>query len=273
MDAGRTVAGVDSAGDSVAKPCRWPFTLPVQMNLFSGAGLVGPLAEDHLRIGERHVRVHLVRNPRARRYILRLQQDGAARVTIPRGGSTAEGWRFALRNGAWLANQIAKQAIHTSAPEIWTAGTEIYFRGERVRLQIAVNGGAAYVNFSSECVRLAVAEADLRSAIERHLWRQAARELPVRVLELAALHQFHVRRITVRNQRSRWGSCSRRGRLSLNWRLIQTPPFVRDYIILHELAHLREMNHSRRFWSEVERLCPEFALAERWLREHSHLLR
>jgi predicted metal-dependent hydrolase len=78
--------------------------------------------------------------------------------------------------------------------------------------------------------------------------------------------------VTVRNQRSRWGSCSRRGTISLNWRLVQTPLFVRDYLVLHELAHLKEMNHSRRFWSEVARLCPDFPEAERWLKQHSRLL-
>jgi predicted metal-dependent hydrolase len=78
--------------------------------------------------------------------------------------------------------------------------------------------------------------------------------------------------VTVRNQRSRWGSCSRRGTISLNWRLVQAPGFVRDYLVLHELAHLKEMNHSRRFWSEVARLCPDFAEAERWLKQHSTLL-
>jgi predicted metal-dependent hydrolase len=73
----------------------------------------------------------------------------------------------------------------------------------------------------------------------------------------------------VRNQRSRWGSCSRRGTISLNWRLIQTPVSVRDYVILHELAHLKEMNHSKRFWREVARLCPDYKEAENWLKRHS----
>jgi predicted metal-dependent hydrolase len=108
--------------------------------------------------------------------------------------------------------------------------------------------------------------------VERHLWKLAAKEFPPRVFELAAAHQLPVRRVTVRNQRSRWGSCSRRGTISLNWRLIQAPPFVRDYLIFHELAHLREMNHSHRFWREVERLCPEFEIAEQWLRKNSSLL-
>ena len=119
---------------------------------------------------------------------------------------------------------------------------------------------------------VADAAGDLRPAIERHLRKLAAQELPARVFELAALHQLPVRRVMVRNQRSRWGSCSRRGTISLNWRLVQTPLFVRDYLVLHELAHLKEMNHSRRFWSEVARLCPDFREAERWLKQHSGLL-
>jgi predicted metal-dependent hydrolase len=75
-------------------------------------------------------------------------------------------------------------------------------------------------------------------------------------------------KIGVRSQRTRWGSCSTRGVIMLNWRLIQLPPWVRDYVLFHELAHLRQPNHSRRFWREVERLCPDWRTAERWLRAH-----
>ena len=117
------------------------------------------------------------------------------------------------------------------------------------------------------------AQADLRPAIQNHLRNLASEELPPRVMELAALHGVNVFRVTVRNQKSRWGSCSRRGTISLNWRLIQTPDFVRDYIILHELAHRRQMNHSEKFWQEVERLFPDYLQAERWLKQHSNLLR
>jgi len=92
-------------------------------------------------------------------------------------------------------------------------------------------------------------------------------------MELAALHGVKVSRVTVRNQKSRWGSCSRRGTISLNWRLIQSPGFVRDYIILHELAHRRQMNHSEKFCQEVERLFPDYLRAERWLKQHANLLR
>ena len=75
-----------------------------------------------------------------------------------------------------------------------------------------------------------------------------------------------VPRVTIRNQRSRWGSCSRSGVIALNFRLVQTPPAVCEYVLIHELMHLREQNHSRRYWYLVEEVCPGFREAERWLR-------
>ena len=116
-------------------------------------------------------------------------------------------------------------------------------------------------------------EPRLRQDIERHLWHLAAKELPPLVVAMAKLHCVPVTRVTVRNQRSRWGSCSRRGTISLNWRIIQAPDHVRDYLILHELMHLRQMNHSARFWKEVATVCPEYEKAELWLKAHSSLLR
>jgi predicted metal-dependent hydrolase len=96
----------------------------------------------------------------------------------------------------------------------------------------------------------------------------AKRELPARCLTLAAAHGLTVSRVVVRNQRSRWGSCSTRASIALNWRLIQMPAQVSDYVVLHELMHLRQGNHSRKFWREVESVCPEWRDAERWLRKH-----
>jgi predicted metal-dependent hydrolase len=244
-----------------------------QLELLFGSRRAIRPEEDWLLVGTQQVRLWLVRNRRARRYVLRLRPDGAARLTIPRGGSVAEAKRFAQKCVPWLQRQLQLQAEHPVRPEHWLAGTEILFRGERVRLEAGVNGETGLIRFGSEALPIPDAAPDLRPAIERHLRLLAARELPPRVLELAALHNLPVKRVSVRNQRSRWGSCSRRGTISLNWRLVQAPLFVRDYLILHELAHLRHMNHSRRFWAEVARLCPPFADAERWLKEHSRLLR
>jgi predicted metal-dependent hydrolase len=242
----------------------------VQLDLFQSARLRQPRS-DWLLVAQRRLPLELVRNRLARRYILRLGRNGVPRVTIPRGGSEIEAKRFAQKHVTWLEKQLLRQAQRSKPAEPWRIGTEIQFRGEPVRFGIEANDPRS-VRFATATVRVPEGTADLRPLIERHLWRLAATELPRRVLQLATAHQLRVQRITVRNQRSRWGSCSRRGTISLNWRLIQTPPFVCDYIILHELAHLKQMNHSARFWREVGRLCPGFEAAERWLKQHSRTL-
>ena len=231
-----------------------------------------PLTGDFLSVGTAHVPVVFVRNRRARRYVLRLRPDGVARVTVPRGGSQAEALRFAERNRSWLAQQVEKLASRPKTRREWLPGTEILLRGEAVKIEAGTNGESGTVKFGSETIRVLNTEGDLRAPIERYLRTLATKEFPPRVFELAAPHQLPVKRVTVRNQRTRWGSCSRRCTISLNWRLIQAPPFVRDYLIFHELAHLREMNHSPRFWREVETLCPDYRTAEKWLRGNSALL-
>jgi hypothetical protein len=98
----------------------------------------------------------------------------------------------------------------------------------------------------------------------------ARRELPARLLELAAQHGLTVTRVSVRNQRWRWGSCSRSGHICLNWRLISMPAWVRDYVLLHELMHLKRMDHSPKFWRLVASVCPDYLAARRWLRQQRH---
>ena len=229
--------------------------------------------ECFLDVRGRRVPLAMLRNHRARRYLLRLFDDGSARLTIPRRGSVVEGRRFAERNIEWLARQLEKLPAHPVKAKQWLVGAEILFRGALVKIETVTNGHAGAVQFGGEIVQVADVGGDLRPWVVKHLWKLAATEFPPRVYELATAHQLTVGRVTVRNQRSRWGSCSRRGTISLNWRLIQTAAFVRDYIILHELMHLREMNHSARFWREVAGVCPGYAAAEKWVKHHSALLK
>jgi predicted metal-dependent hydrolase len=224
-------------------------------------------------VGGRQVPLLLVRNARARRYVLRLRPDLSARVTIPRGGSLTEAHRFVQRHLPWLEREVQRAIARPAKPAQWLIGTEILFRGEPAKIETGIENQTNQIRLATETIRVTDPGVDLRKPIERHLWKLAAKELPLRVAEYLAVHPLPVRRVTVRNQRSRWGSCSRRGTISLNWRLIQTPPFVRDYIILHELMHLRQMNHSARFWREVETACPYYETAERWLKQHTSLLR
>jgi predicted metal-dependent hydrolase len=161
-----------------------------------------------------------VRHRRARRYILRVLDDGTLRVTLPRWGSKREALGFVEASRSWIEAQHARRR---SAPP-----------------------------------RASRADAAVRA--------RARRELPQQLLDLAARHGIPVTGISVRNQRSRWGSCSRQGRITLNWRLLLVPDFVREYVMLHELMHRRELNHSPRFWRLVGTVCPRVVEARRWLR-------
>jgi predicted metal-dependent hydrolase len=171
--------------------------------------------------------VVFARHPRARRYIIRVTDDGRVRVTIPRWGSKKAARAFAERERSWIERQIARWRCKPAPQEA-----------------------------------LADREADRRIAMER-----ARRELPPRLLELAHHHGLRVNRISIRNQKWRWGSCSPSGHICLNWRLVLLPAAVRDYVLVHELMHLKRMDHSPRFWKLVEQACPDYRELRRQLRQ------
>jgi predicted metal-dependent hydrolase len=191
--------------------------------------------------------------------------DGVARVTIPRGGSMEFALEFVKRNRTWLEREISRH------PRGWADGTTILLRGIPSEIQVIVEGEIRRVALGALQFRFPL-EGDLRAGIENGLRQLATEELIPRTAELARLHNVEIQSVQVRAQRSRWGSCSRAGRISLNWRLIQTPEFARDYIIVHELMHRREMNHSSRFWAHVQNAFPDYIKAERWLRKNASLL-
>jgi predicted metal-dependent hydrolase len=111
-------------------------------------------------------------------------------------------------------------------------------------------------------------------AERRQLRARAEAELTVRIRHLASEHGVTgLTRVTIRNQRTRWGSCGRNGHITLNWRLVLMPPAIRDYVLIHELMHLRRMDHSRAFWRHVASACPTFGEARAWLRANGKALR
>ena len=235
-------------------------------------------AEDFLLVRGRRIPLAIIRSNRARRYLLALRPDGSARLTIPRRGSVREGRQFAERNSAWLVRQIEKLEAHPIIPAQWRLGAEIMFRGEMVKLEDRPRWreqrprlhplrqrtrsrppprrphrpppGDHAPSLASRRPRISVPGFCLRRAAPAHrpACHRAKPKIPLGFLQPARV-------------------------ISLNWRLIQTPPFVRDYIILHELMHLRQMNHSAKYWREVESVCPDYKTAERWLKQNSALLK
>ena len=215
-----------------------------------------------------------VRSFRARHYRLTLRRDGVAVVTIPARGSEREARRFAAEHADWLARARARQEKRPRNDGAWGIGTQILWRGEMARIGVAAESTAKRpaVMVGDGVFRVTSLAVDLRPALEAHFRRVAKIELPARTWELAAEVRVPVTEVCVRNQRTRWGSCTSKGVISLNWRLVQAPVFVRDYIIYHELMHLREMNHSARFWERVGEVCPFWQEAERWIKKNGGLL-
>ncbi len=223
---------------------------------------------DRVQAGAHEVTIRYVRHPRARRYRLAWLGNGTARCTVPPRGNWEEARRFVARCHAWLAERAARHDPERNPRAPLPAGGRTWFRGREVSVHPAPGGGGLDLDGEILPVPAAPDPSDLRPVLRAALRRLAEAELPPRVHLYAERHGFTVRRITIRDQRSRWGSCSPRATLSLNWRLVQLPDAVRDYIVLHELAHLRHLNHSARFWAEVERICPGYTEAEAWIRRH-----
>lgn len=231
---------------------------------------VDPGAEpDLVCIHAHQVPVIYRRHARARNYVLRLHPDRTVVVTLPRNGTRQFAREFVESRKSWLEKQWRVLEEQKPPPRVLRPGMDILFRGGRETLALLASGPAPELILADQRIPLEAAGEDVRPAVERHLRRLATIELTRRVGELAAAHQCQVKRVVVRDQRTRWGSCSCRGAISLNWRLIQLPAHVRDYIIVHELMHLRHLNHSPRFWAEVEKSCPDYRVAEDWLKSHA----
>lgn len=212
------------------------------------------------------------RSAKATRYRLTLKKDGTAVVVIPLRGNEREARVFADEHTDWLERARARQKTKPRGATVWTLGTHVLWRGELVAVRKAVEGERPQVCLSADVFRVLKLEGDLRPTLEAHFLRLAKVELPARTWELAAVTGMAVTAVSVRNQRTRWGSCTTDGSIQLNWRLIQTPELVRDYIIYHELMHLKEMNHSDRFWARVAEVCPAWREAERWLKRNGSLV-
>lgn len=111
-----------------------------------------------------------------------------------------------------------------------------------------------------------------REALQKRYVEAAKEYFPKRVAYFQQFTGGTYTRITIRDQKTRWGSCSAKGTLSFNWRLMLAPPAILDYVVVHELCHLTHMNHSKAFWDAVAAVCPDYLSARKWLREHGHEL-
>jgi predicted metal-dependent hydrolase len=215
------------------------------------------------------VSVRLRRNAQARRYTLRIHaatRDVA--LTMPKRGSLREAKAFAERHATWIATRLKRLPLATP----FAHGTIIPLRGVPHRIEHRPGArGTVWAECGDDGAQLlcvAGGEAHLARRVRDYLKREAKRDLDAGSKAAARALGVTLARVSVRDQTSRWGSCSTSGVLSYSWRLILAPPFVLEYLAAHEAAHLVEMNHSARFWRLVERICPDFRRAKAWLNAH-----
>ncbi|HMH65730.1 MAG TPA: SprT family zinc-dependent metalloprotease [Rhizomicrobium sp.] len=227
-----------------------------------------PARHELLKIDGRLLEVRLRLNPRARRMIVKVNPaTGEVSVTAPSRRGLAHALDFARGEQDWIARQLAK----APGPVALAAGTVIPFRGVRHEIRAAAKGPAP-VWREDGIIWVRGREAHIARRVLDFLKSEARALFEARVLEHALKLGVKPSRITVRDTASRWGSCSSARSLSFSWRLILAPDFVLDYVVAHEVAHLKEMNHSKRFWAHVRSLVPEIDAPQDWLKANGREL-
>ena len=213
--------------------------------------------------------VRVRRHRQARRYTLRIQSATREVVlTMPPRGSLKEAREFAQKHGGWIAARLGR--LPEAAP--FAHGFVVPLRGISYRIVHRRDSrGVVWAETNGRGERLLCVSGDashVNRRVTAFLKREARRDLDAASRYYAERIGARVKRITIRDQSSRWGSCSTTGVLSYSWRLILAPPFVLDYLAAHEVTHLIEMNHSPRFWRLLARLSPAMKRAKVWLDGH-----
>lgn len=215
-----------------------------------------------IRIGQPEIEVRLRRNALARRMVLRVAKGGHGPIlTLPPDVPFAAAQAFLLEQEGWLRRHLAH------APETTSVGIGVVLPFGDTHLTIGPAPGRRIVRAGDSL--LVPGTPDAVPARVGAFVREAARQTCLAAIEThAGRLERRPGRISLRDPRSRWGSCTSAGDLMFSWRLMLAPAAVLDYVVAHEVAHLAELNHSERFWAVVRRLCPDYPAPQRWLRTH-----
>lgn len=217
-----------------------------------------------LRLASREVPLELSRHPRARRISLRLNQAGdGVRLVLPRRTPVHEAVAFAERNAGWILKHLEQMPARVAFADgavIPVLGEEhVIVHDRSARCGVSRDGGVIRVSGLSE---------HLPRRIVDFLRREARAEIGTRAREKATRVDRRIGRLSLRDTRSRWGSCNADGDLNFCWRLILAPEHVLDYVVAHEVAHMVHLNHSARFWKLAGTLTQDMPRAKAWLERH-----
>lgn len=219
------------------------------------------------QIDGRAVSVTVRVSTRAKSYRLALLSGARPVLTVPQRGRWADAEAFLRRHTPWLASRLQR----APAPCPLAAGERFPLRGvpHRIEATSTLRGRVEVVEGEGEPVlRVPGEAAHLPRRLTDWLKAEARRDLRERVGVHANRLGVKPKRLVLKSQTSRWGSCSSAGNLNFNWRLILAPPFVLDYVAAHEVAHLLEMNHSPAFWETLRRTLPDMERGRAWLKSH-----
>jgi hypothetical protein len=208
------------------------------------------------------------RSPRARRVRVAVGAEGAVEVVLPQRAPARRAAEAVAELRPWIDRRLAEVARDRAA--VAARGDAVPYLGRELRL--VPEPGRSRVRRDGDVLRVPVAPAARREALERWYRRQARAEIAPRLdAAVAALGRSYTK-LTIRGQRTRWGSCSASGAMSFNWRLLLAPAEVLDYVVWHEACHLAVMDHSPRFWALVAHHLPTYERPRRWLRDHGRTL-
>lgn len=226
-----------------------------------------------VELGGRHIAFELTRSARARRARLEIQLHRGVRVILPDRAPASDAERLLRSKSRWLLRNLARfERLRKIIPNRqFASGERLPYLGEELTLEVT-RGPARVERRGGTLVVSTPHQRSARSAVEDWYVDQAHREIAPRVAEAAMRHDVAIRGIGILRGRSRWGSCSPRGWIGINWRLMLASRAILDYIIAHELSHVAHPNHSPQFWARVGELHPAHAEAERWLRRFGQSL-
>ena len=218
----------------------------------------------------RNIPIYIRQSSRARRILLQVgPYDRKVEVVLPAGVSASEGLKFARSQARWVAGRLS----HICEKVPFIDGSTFPLLDQPVTIKQTDNRSAIPILLKNEL--LVGGQSDTISGrVRRWLCDRAAKEIKPRAIALSELLGRKPARISMRDTRTRWGSCSSAGNLNFSWRLVMAPESVLDYVVAHEVAHLRELNHGSHFWTLVDTLCEDVTNARAWLRVNgAHLHR
>ena len=233
----------------------------------------------HLNLLGQHIAYSVRSSKRAKRITVRYGYDTGLEVVYPVGTCEPRPEELLRGKSEWIIAAIEKIRIaQAKTPRrTYIEGEAFLFRGKVYHLKFTSNALQNQIKVMLRDCELVLSTPDpmywvdvafTRRAIESLYREEAKRYLPRRVSELAKRHGFEYNNVRIKNQKTRWGSCSVKRNINLNLRLMMAPDAAIDYVIIHELCHLREMSHNRLFWKLVESYCPEYQYWKSWFKQN-----